>query len=181
MSAACNLGKPDVRISIVSRNELRVQDVCKGTWAQKYVTVEGGSPDTHFTMSELKDLGAMLHDAPEFKTIKDASQAQLIINLGLVLIRDEGELTRADLVRAMLDLMKSWYSVCERDSNCIFPPTLDQLNDPNQKKIEAQILNMRRALLASHVAALPTGFVNLSSNQQSLMDSTVADYNRRTL
>lgn len=179
MSAKCKDGKADVRISIVSATELRVRDVCNDTWAQKYVTTEGGPTETHFTFNELKDLGAMLHDAPEFKSDKDPTRAQLIIDLGYVLIKDDADMKREELVQAMQKLMANWLELCKQDSTCILPMTLNGLQDPNQIKIASLIDNLKQALVNAKSKSLPSGITDLPPDTLALIDALAAAKSKR--
>ena len=155
---SCQDGKPDFSLSIVSESEIMYHDACKNTFTQKKIDANGGSVDTHFTFAELKDIGAMLHDSPEFKSHKFEHNTALIVNLGRTLARED--LTRQDLVAAILALMKAWLQVCQDDSHCILPTPLDKLKDPNQQKQAAYIASLQtqlRDMMVTNLMSRPVG------------------------
>ena len=180
MTAACQNGQPDFRISIVSETELLYHDLCKNTYTQKKVTLGGGDVDDSFTFVELKNLGAMLHDSTEFKSDQFKPHTGLIVNLGKVLVRDD--MTRSDLVTAMLAIMKVWLQVCKDDARCILPTALDNMKDPNQQKQAALVSDLQNTVkeLLTEMAmkVSPTKF---SPEQQQLVDAASRDLLLRKL
>lgn len=167
----CKPGEIDVSISIVGPNELLVRDHCTDTWAQKYVTVEGGVPEEHFTFMELKDIGAMLHDSPEFKTDKFKNQPGLITSLGRVLV--QRDMKRADLVTAIHAIMREWYEVCKSDAHCILPQSIVALQDPNQRKLNDRIQELQNALSWT---ITERAFATVPTNNER--QNTLVDYAR---
>lgn len=166
---ACQNGKPDFALSIVSESEIMYHDACKNTYTQKKIDAHGGPVETHFTFAELKDIGAMLHDSPEFKSHKFADKTALIVNLGRTLAREN--LTRQDLVAAILALMKAWLQICQEDSQCILPTSLDKLKDPNQQKQAAYIATLQeqlREMMIANLRARPAG--SLTEDENRLLD-----------
>lgn len=138
--------EPDLTLSICGPNELRVSDACTHEVRQKYVDAVGGSLDTHWTFDELKNLGAMLHEAPEFKTQKFMEYKNLMTNLGITLAHPT-TMTRASLVQAMLPLMKQWFDLCNNDDQCVPPPSRATLANESQRKVIQTIDRLKRALI----------------------------------
>ena len=127
----------DISVSICGPNEIRLKDNCPNAnpeIRQKYVTVEPGPEETHWTFPELLDIACFLHDAPEFKNNNAfAKDANLVVNLGWTLVHKHT--SREAVVTAMLALMKRWFQACQEDSECIPPPSRSLLQDPQQRKI----------------------------------------------
>lgn len=170
---ACQNERPDFTLSIVSDSELLFHDTCKNKFTQKKIDEQGGPEDTYFTFAELKDIGAMLHDSPEFKTPEFESHHVLIVNLGKALSRPD--ITRRDLVGAILALMKIWLNMCKEDLRCILPPSLERLKDPNQQK-QSILLNDLKYALQQQLTALASSTppASLSATQTELVNAASA-------
>jgi len=134
---------PDWTLSICGPNEIRITDLCSGEVRQKYVALTSESDEAYWTYEELLDIGALLHDAPEFKTQQFIEHKHLILHLGSVLVERP---PRDKLVPAMLFLMHAWYNTCLQDRQCIPPPSRANLKDKQQRKVYAAIDELKFAL-----------------------------------
>jgi len=142
-----DLGRCDnLLVTICAGDQLRITDNCQDPplVRQKIVSVDPGPAETHWSFDQLLDIGCFLHDAPEFKTETFRKHAGLVTYLGWVLYHNYAN--RVDVAGAILALMHVWEKMCQDDTGCIVPPSLESMQDPQQQKVLAKIDQLKNAL-----------------------------------
>lgn len=133
-------------ISVCGVDEIRITDTCNQEVRQKYVRVvpESRNFESDWTWEELLNIGALLHEAPEFKTDLFKPYVLLIVNLGYRLVHNP---TRQTIVDAILKITDVWYKICTNDDKCYPPPSRKTLQDPQQRKVLNHINELQTRLV----------------------------------
>jgi hypothetical protein len=161
---------PDLELFICSLNEIKITDLTSGEVRQKIVSLDGGGSfqsnstnkaSEHFSMKDLLNIGCLLHDAEEFKT--SFRDPKAIERLGWVLVNKPN---RKDVVTEILNVMRIWYDICANDATCIPAPTLDFLNDSQNRKRLAELDGLKRRLITIATQRA----TDLNNRQQSTSD-----------
>lgn len=141
----CEKGEIDVTLFVVSPNEVEVVDKCGGKTFQKKISAEsGGNINEFFTMWELKELGAMIHNCPELKSPQFQSHTKLIVNLGKTLVKRN--MTRAMLVSAITPILTLWDNSCQVREGCFKPPSREALANKDSAQLAQQVAMLQEQL-----------------------------------
>lgn len=179
--AKCKAGQVDIVLTIVSSDEVLCEDKCSSKRVQKRVSLVGGDVNTFFTFEELKELGAMLHDAPEFKSDQFHAHKKLIVDLGMVLA-DPQKLTRETLVSKILPILKAWDGSCKATEGCIKPLTLQQLTAPEFNELRERILQLQSKLHSAQLETAKLKSTNLrTTTETSLLDKEAQQETLRSI